>query len=50
MWLRWNDGYQQITEQMFRSRETPGRLQEMLDDLDRLRLEAASATRQLLES
>ncbi|HVX13071.1 MAG TPA: hypothetical protein VHC22_17945 [Pirellulales bacterium] len=50
MWLRWNDASQQMTERLFEHREDPQRLQEMLDDLDRLRLEAVSASRQLLGS
>ena len=47
-WLQWNEAYQQVTEQMFRHREQPEKLHDLLDDLDRLRVEAVSATRQLL--
>lgn len=49
-WLRWNEAYQQVTEQMFRQRENREKLHDLLDDLDRLRLEVASASRQLLDS
>lgn len=49
MWLRWNEASQQITELMYRERQSPEKLREMLDDLDRLRLEAVSASRQLLD-
>ncbi|HVA48604.1 MAG TPA: hypothetical protein VNH11_19720 [Pirellulales bacterium] len=50
MWLRWNEASQQVTELMFRERENPEKLREMLDDLDRQRLEAVTASRQLLDS
>ena len=50
MWLRWNDASQQITERMYDERHDPDKLREMLDDLERLREEAISASRQLLSS
>lgn len=49
-WLRWNEAYQQVTEQMFRQRENPEKLHDLLDDLDRLRSEVVSDTQQLLDS
>jgi hypothetical protein len=48
MWLRWNDASQQVTQLMFRERDNPEKLREMLDDLDRLRLAAVSASQELL--
>ncbi len=50
MWLRWNDASQRLTEHLFDRRDDPQKMQEMLDDLDRLRLEAVSASRQILGS
>lgn len=49
MWLRWNEASQQATELMYREREHPEKVRELLDDLDRLRQEAVSASRQLLD-
>jgi hypothetical protein len=48
MWLVWNESSQQITERLFAERENPEKLQERLDHLDRLRLEAVSASQQHL--
>lgn len=50
MWLRWNEASQQVTERMFNQRDNPDKLQELLDDLDRLRREAVTASQQLLDS
>jgi len=50
MWLRWDEASQQITERMFNERSNPDKLQALLDDLDRLRREAVTASQQLLDS
>jgi hypothetical protein len=50
LWLKWNDASQHLTELMFRERDNPDKLREMLDDLDRQRLAAVSASRELLNS
>lgn len=50
LWLRWHDASQQITELMYQERESPEKIREMLDDLDSLRQEAVSASRQLLDA
>lgn len=49
MWLRWHEASQKITERMFAERDNAQKLQEMLDDLDRLRQEAVAASQQILE-
>jgi hypothetical protein len=50
MWLKWNDASQHATELMFQERDNPDKLREMLDDLDRMRLAAVSASQDLLNS
>jgi hypothetical protein len=50
MWLRWNDASQQVTELMYNDRDNPEKLREMLDDLERLRVEAVTASQELLKS
>jgi hypothetical protein len=50
LWLRWNDASQQVTQLMFHERDDPEKLREILDDLDRLRLAAVSASQELLDS
>ena len=50
MWLRWNDASRHVTERMFKERENPEKLQALLDDLDRLRREAVTASQQLLKA
>lgn len=50
MWLRWNDASQQVTELMFTDRDNPEKVREILDDLERLRVEAVTASQQLLKS
>ncbi|HWB11257.1 MAG TPA: hypothetical protein VG826_18655 [Pirellulales bacterium] len=50
MWLKWNDASQHVTELMFQERDNPDKLREILDDLDRMRLAAVSASQELLSS
>lgn len=48
LWLRWNAASQSLTQRMFTERENPEKIQVMLDDVDRLRLEAVAASERLL--
>jgi hypothetical protein len=50
LWLRWNEASQQVTDRIFNNRDNPAKLQELLDDVDRIRQEAVSASQQLLDS
>lgn len=50
MWLKWNDASQQVTQHMFQERDNPDKVRQILDDLDRMRLAAVSASQELLNS
>lgn len=49
LWLRWNQAYEHVTEQMFQAGQDPARLQEMMDRMDDLRREAIAQSQQLLD-
>jgi hypothetical protein len=49
LWLRWNEESQQLTARMFAERDNSDKLQQMLDDVDRLRMEAVAASQEILK-
>jgi hypothetical protein len=49
LWLRWNDAYERVTEQLFQIGDDPAAAEAMMDQLDALRREAASKSRALLD-
>ena len=50
LWLRWNEAYEHLTERMFVERGDPQRIEALLDEADRLRIQAAEWSRELLGS
>lgn len=49
LWLRWNQAYEHVTEQMFQAGQDPARLQQLMDQMDDLRREAVAQSQQLLD-
>lgn len=49
LWLRWNQAYEHVTEQMFQAAQDPARLQQLMDQMDDLRREAVAQSQQLLD-
>ena len=50
MWLRWNDAYQRINEQIYAQRHDPGTVESLLAQLDVLRNQAVEATEAALSN
>jgi len=48
VWLRWNQGYETLTERMYQARHDPARVEALAEELDRLRHQAVAMSRQLL--
>ena len=48
MWLHWDQQHRKLTEALFECRNSPQRLEELVDACDRLRLQAAQLSQQLL--
>jgi len=49
LWLRWNQAYEHVTEQMFQAGQNPAQLQDIMDQMDDLRREAVAQSQQLLD-
>jgi len=50
LWLQWNEGYEQATQEMFRQRHDQERVTVMMHRLDQLRWRAAELSGHLLEN
>lgn len=50
MWLDWNQRYENLTQLMYQHATNFHTLQQLADELDRLRLEALARTAELLKS
>ena len=48
-WLRWNDAYERVTAEMYKAGTNQRQLQDLMDQLDRLRREAISLSRKLVD-
>jgi hypothetical protein len=48
LWIRWNDGYENSVETMFREGGDPQRLSDRMDQMDQLRRQALNLSRELL--
>lgn len=48
LWLRWNQVYERVTEQMFAIGDDPARLQTLMDEADGLRRQAIALSQELL--
>ncbi len=48
LWLRWNQVYERVTEQMFAIGDDPARLQALMDEADGLRRQAIALSQELL--
>jgi hypothetical protein len=49
LWLRWNDAHQRMTGLLYESRQDQRTVEELLDQLDRLRQEAVQLSQELLD-
>ena len=50
LWLRWNSEHQKLSESLYRARERPARIEELLDGLDSLRNEAVAVSEEALSA
>jgi hypothetical protein len=49
LWLRWNQAYEHVAEQMLQAGHDPARLEQLMDQMDELRREAVAQSHQLLD-
>lgn len=49
LWLKWNLAYEQVTERLFALGQDQRRLEEVMDQMDQVRMRAVSLSRQLVE-
>jgi hypothetical protein len=49
LWLRWNHAYEHVTVSMFESKSDPKQLEELMDQMERLRQEAIELSQKLLD-
>jgi len=49
LWLRWNDAHQQVSRLIYDAGEDASRIEQILDQLDQLRLKAVQASQELLD-
>jgi hypothetical protein len=50
LWLRWNDAHQRATSVLYDAGEDSARIEQILDQLDQLRLKAVQISQELLDS
>jgi small-conductance mechanosensitive channel len=50
LWMRWNDAYERVTEAMFQAGSDQQRVQDLADQLDKLRATAIAQSHKLLDS
>ena len=49
LWLNWNLAYEQVTERLFALGQDQGKLEEVMDQMDQVRLRAVRLSQQLVE-
>jgi hypothetical protein len=50
LWLRWNDGFEKVTEQMYSAGLEREQAEQVLDELDQVRREAVRLSQVILNS
>jgi hypothetical protein len=48
-WLRWNEAYEQATNQLFLAGASPAQVEDFMDSMDQLRREAVALSHALLD-
>ena len=49
MWLQWNEAHQKVTCRMFQQGQDQQQIEDLMDQLDRLRKEAVARSERLIE-
>jgi methylphosphotriester-DNA--protein-cysteine methyltransferase len=49
LWLRWNQAYEHVAEQMLQAGHDSARLEQLMDQMDELRRKAVAQSHQLLD-
>jgi hypothetical protein len=50
VWLRWNDAHERITTSLYGAGQDTRQIEQMLDHLDQLRMQAVRLSQELLDS
>jgi len=49
LWLRWNEAHQRVADRMFRTGQDQQQIEDLMDQLDRVRREAVAQSEKLIE-